>query len=140
MKRTTVLLVLLLGVALVFAACSGGKSDLEGDETGSETQNPAATSDVAQPGDMVSVEYTGKFEDGTVFDTSEGRGPLQFQVGTGQMIQGFDEAVLGMKVGESKTVTLPPEKAYGEAGSPPIIPPNATLIFDITLVRLTPAG
>ncbi len=66
----------------------------------------------AQPGDKVQVHYTGKTED-EVFDTSEGRDPLEFTVGEGQVIPGFDDAVTGMEVGDSKTVTLPPEDAYG---------------------------
>ncbi len=59
------------------------------------------------------VHYTGTLADGTVFDTSEGRGPSQFTVGAGEMISGFDRAVLGMRVGESKTVTIPADQAYG---------------------------
>lgn len=64
-------------------------------------------------GDNVRVHYTGKLDDGTVFDSSEGREPLGFAVGSGQVIAGFDEAVLGMMVGESKVVHIPVEKAYG---------------------------
>jgi peptidylprolyl isomerase len=81
-----------------------------------------------KPGDKIQVDYTGKFENGTVFDTSrediakqagvyvDGRKyvPLTFTVGSGQMIKGFDEGAVGMKVGEEKTLTIPPEKAYGE--------------------------
>jgi len=66
-----------------------------------------------QEGDTVKVHYTGKLEDGTVFDSSEGRDPLQFTVGAGQVILGFDEAVIGMELGESKTVKIPADKAYG---------------------------
>ena len=67
-------------------------------------------------GDNISVNYTGKLENGEVFDTSltTGREPLEFTVGAGQMIKGFDEAVVGMKVGDKKTVTLAPKDAYGE--------------------------
>jgi len=68
----------------------------------------------AKRGDNVKVHYTGKLTDGTVFDSSEGREPLSFDVGSGQVIQGFDEAVVGMQVGESKEVHIPVEKAYGE--------------------------
>lgn len=64
-------------------------------------------------GDHVYVHYTGKLEDGSVFDSSEGREPLDFIAGAGQMIKGFDDAVIGMKVGEKKTVTIKPEDAYG---------------------------
>jgi len=68
----------------------------------------------AKRGDNVKVHYTGKLADGTVFDSSDGAEPLKFALGSGQVIQGFDEAVVGMKVGDSKEVTIPVEKAYGE--------------------------
>lgn len=67
----------------------------------------------AKQGDTVQVHYTGKLEDGTVFDTSRSRHPLQFTLGKGQVIEGFEQAVEGMNVGESKTATIPVEKAYG---------------------------
>ena len=67
-------------------------------------------------GDRIKVEYIGSYpEDGDVFDASEGRGPLEFEVGAGQMIKGFDKAVLGMKLDEEKDVIIPPEEAYGRA-------------------------
>ena len=68
----------------------------------------------ARRGDNVKVHYTGTLEDGSVFDSSEGSEPLSFDIGSGQVIEGFDEAVLGMTVGESKTVNIPCAKAYGE--------------------------
>ncbi len=68
----------------------------------------------AKPGDTVCIHYTGKLEDGTLFDSSEGREPLQFAVGGGQVIPGFDNAVQGMAVGDKKSVTIEPEEAYGE--------------------------
>lgn len=67
----------------------------------------------AKEGDTVSLHYKGSFEDGTVFDSSDTHGALRFTVGKGMVIPGFDEAVLGMKPGEAKTVTIPPEKGYG---------------------------
>jgi len=67
----------------------------------------------AKQGDSVKVHYTGKLDDGTVFDSSVGREPLDFTVGAGQLIAGFDEAVVGMAVGEKKTVRIAPEQAYG---------------------------
>ena len=67
----------------------------------------------AENGDVVQVHYTGKLADGTVFDSSVGLEPLEFTLGAGQMIPGFEQAVLGMKVGESKTVTIPVNEAYG---------------------------
>ncbi len=68
----------------------------------------------AKTGDTVQVQYTGKLADGTVFDSSVGKDPLQFKLGSGQVIPGFDKAVTGMRVGEKKTVTIPATDAYGE--------------------------
>jgi FKBP-type peptidyl-prolyl cis-trans isomerase 2 len=84
-------------------------------------------------GDTVSVDYNGRFEDGSVFDSSMGREPLTFQVGAGNMIKGFDDAVIGMKVGETKTVTLPPELAYGQ------IDPNKIVDIDRNLFSKIPS-
>jgi len=67
----------------------------------------------AKNGDTVKVHYTGKLDDGSVFDSSKDRGPLEFTIGKGQVIPGFESAVTGMAAGESKSATLPPEKAYG---------------------------
>jgi peptidylprolyl isomerase len=69
---------------------------------------------VAQNGDTVQVNYTGKLADGTVFDSSEGHDPLEFTLGSDQLIPGFEQAVLGMKVGEKKTVRIPADEAYGQ--------------------------
>ncbi len=75
-------------------------------------------SSTVEKGDTIKVEYIGKFPDsGEVFDKSEGRGPLEFVAGAGQMIKGFDKAVLGMKLNQEKTVVIPPEEAYGTADS-----------------------
>lgn len=68
----------------------------------------------AKQGDTVKVHFTGKLSDGTVFDTSEGKDPIQFTLGSGQVIEGFDESITGMNVGDSKTINIPQEKAYGE--------------------------
>ena len=85
--------------------------------------------------DYVSVYYTGYFENETVFDTNEGMEiPYTFQVGTGQVIPGFDSAVMGMKLGEEKTVTIPPEEAYGSVEGHPL--QEHTLIFRIRVVAL----
>ncbi len=64
-------------------------------------------------GDKVSIQYVGKFEDGTIFDSSQGRDPLEFEAGSPNIIEGMSQAVLGMKVGEEKTVEIPPEQGYG---------------------------
>lgn len=72
-------------------------------------------------GDNVRVHYHGKLNDGSTFDSSEGRAPLEFQVGTGQVIKGFDDALIEMKVGDKKTVVIPAEHAYGESSEQNII-------------------
>lgn len=69
----------------------------------------------AKSGDKVAVNYTGKLEDGTVFDSSIGRSPLEFVLGQGQVVPGFEEAVMGMNPGDTKTASLPPEQAYGDS-------------------------
>ncbi|TAN40955.1 MAG: peptidylprolyl isomerase [Nitrospirae bacterium] len=81
---------------------------------GTQPQAEGVSSDVkAVAGSVVKVHYTGRLDDGSVFDSSRERGPLEFTVGAGQMIQGFDRAVSGMSVGESKTVRIPSDEAYG---------------------------
>lgn len=83
------------------------------------------------------MHYTGKLTDGTKFDSSHDRGqPLEFPVGKGMVIRGWDEGVLTMNVGEKAVLTCEPSHAYGERGFPPIIPPSATLIFDVELVGI----
>lgn len=87
-------------------------------------------------GDTVSIHYTGSFLNGQVFDSSEGRGPLEVPIGIGNLIPGWDEIVLLMKVGEKRSVVIPPQLAYGEAGAGGVIPPNAWLYFDIELLEI----
>jgi FKBP-type peptidyl-prolyl cis-trans isomerase len=96
----------------------------------------------AKSGDAVSVNYTGTLTNGTVFDSSEkpGRTPFEFHIGAGEVIKGWDQGVAGMKVGGTRKLTIPYELAYGEAGRPPVIPPKATLIFVVKLVKITHAG
>jgi peptidylprolyl isomerase len=90
--------------------------------------------DTPAPGDMVKVHYTGKLLDGTKFDSSVDRGtPIDFPVGQGRVIKGWDEALLTMKKGEKRTLIIPAKLGYGPSGRGPI-PPNATMIFDVELI------
>lgn len=86
----------------------------------------------------VVVNYTGKLMDGTVFDSSlkTGREPFVFTLGVGSVIKGWDIGVKGMKVGGKRTLTIPPEFAYGDRGAGDVIPPGATLIFDVELLEV----
>ncbi|MBR1535650.1 MAG: FKBP-type peptidyl-prolyl cis-trans isomerase, partial [Treponema sp.] len=84
----------------------------------------------------VAVEYKGYFVNGQVFDQSKGRGPLEFTTAGGQMIPGFDLMVQDMKLGEKRTIVLPPSQAYGENGIPGVIPGGAYLAFDIELTKV----
>lgn len=87
-------------------------------------------------GDTVAVHYIGTLQDGTEFDNSKKRGqPFEFTVGAGQVIKGWEEGLLGMKVGGQRILVIPPEKAYGQNGIGPI-PPNATLVFAIELIEV----
>lgn len=93
----------------------------------------------AQSGETVTVHYVGTLEDGTQFDSSRDRDePFPFALGSGSVIRGWDEGVVGMKPGGVRKLTIPPDLAYGPAGRPPVIPPNATLIFEIELIEAEP--
>jgi FKBP-type peptidyl-prolyl cis-trans isomerase FkpA len=92
----------------------------------------------AKEGDKVEVHYTGTLMNGVKFDSSydHGRAPFKFTLGKGEVIKGWDQGVLGMKVGGKRKLRIPPELGYGEKGSPPTIPPNAGLLFDVELVKV----
>lgn len=92
----------------------------------------------AVAGKLISVHYTGTLEDGTKFDSSLDRGtPFEFTLGAGQVIQGWEQGFSGMKVGGKRKLTIPSDLAYGQAGVPGAIPPNATLLFDVELLNVS---
>ena len=115
--------------------------------TGSTTQTDATqlivqdenvgTGAVAKAGDTVAVNYTGKLQDGTVFDTSVGKAPITFTLGVGQVIPGWDQGLAGMKVGGKRVLIIPSTLGYGAQGYGPI-PGGATLVFEVELVSVTP--
>lgn len=91
----------------------------------------------ATEGDALTMNYKGTLENGEVFDQSYGRGPFDFTLGTGQVIKGWDYGIKGMKEGGKRKLTIPGRLAYGENGSPPKIPGNATLIFEVELLKVS---
>ena len=151
--------VLLAAMTLLVAACGGGDDDGGEDAGGSEetaaadsdcpteetttdsglkiTEIECGTGEEAQKGDTLEVHYEGRLEDGTKFDASRDHGStFEFQVGAGQVIAGWDEGLIGMKIGGKRKLTIPPDLGYGAAGAPPAIPPNATLVFEVELVDI----
>ena len=100
-------------------------------------ETEADTGAQAEAGKTVSVHYTGKLQDGKVFDSSISRGdPITFQLGKGKVIKGWDEGIALMKVGGKAQLIIPPDLGYGNRGAGGVIPPNATLIFDVELVDM----
>jgi FKBP-type peptidyl-prolyl cis-trans isomerase FkpA len=96
------------------------------------------TGATAVSGKKVTVNYTGWLTSGKQFDTSIGKRPFQFKLGAGQVIQGWDDGVKGMKVGGKRQLRIPPNLGYGSQGAGGVIPPNATLIFDVELLAVSP--
>jgi hypothetical protein len=90
----------------------------------------------ARSGQTVVVNYRGTLESGKEFDSSYGRGPFSFPLGAGRVIRGWDEGVAGMQVGGKRKLVIPPDLAYGERGAGGVIPPNATLIFEVELLEI----
>ncbi|PYQ38595.1 MAG: peptidylprolyl isomerase [Acidobacteria bacterium] len=117
-------------------ACGGGDSTAtpSGPTSLQIEDLTVGTGATAAVGDTVSVGYIGTFLDGRVFDP--GPGPITFQIGAGRVIPGFEQGIIGMRVGGKRRITVPSALAYGSAGFPPTIPPNTPLRFEVTLVAI----
>ena len=135
-----ILFFLALSICLTISACSKeDKMEPKVSKTESGLQYviiEEGTGQKAVAGKKVKVHYTGKLEDGTEFDSSIKRGrPIEFTLGAGQVIKGWDEGIGDMRVGDKRQLIIPPELAYGATGAGSI-PPNAVLIFDVELVEV----
>lgn len=146
MKKIILIAVLLLiaaGLVFFFVFNKKQKNEPLPEETNQMTELlkietlKEGTGEAAKNGDFVSVHYTGTLLNGTKFDSSIDRGePFSFVLGAGKVIAGWEQGILGMKVGEKRKLTIAPELAYGTAGAGAIIPPNATLIFEVELLEI----
>ncbi|KAK1356045.1 Peptidylprolyl isomerase [Heracleum sosnowskyi] len=126
----------LLALAITISVCAAKSKDVTELQIGVKFK-PQSCEFKAHKGDKVGVHYRGKLTDGTVFDSSFERGdPIEFELGTGQVIKGWDQGLLGMCVGEKRKLKIPAKLGYGAQGSPPTIPGGATLIFDTELVSV----
>ena len=140
-----------LGIFFIFnpfamQASSSGSGSLSASAGNAQNTNGLVVQDetvgtgpMAQPGDTLTVNYTGKLDNGTVFDTSVGKAPISFVLGAGKVIPGWDQGLAGMQAGGKRILIIPPSLAYGAQGYGPI-PANATLTFEVELVSITPAA
>ena len=100
------------------------------------TDLTVGTGPAARKGQRLRMHYTGRLTSGATFDSSVGRQPFTFTLGGGQVIRGWDEGIVGMRVGGKRRLVIPPDLAYGAAGVPPQIPPNSTLVFEVELLGI----
>ena len=154
--RHIALLILLVLLSAFVGACGSDDAETSGGDASEESSCPegeqevtegltyveieCGDGDVAETGDTVAVHYTGTLEDGTEFDSSKDGDPFSFTIGAGGVIEGWEQGVPGMRVGGVRELTIAPELAYGESGAGGVIPPGATLTFEIELIEITQSG
>ena len=127
----------LAAVLFTLAAVSAEVKETESGLKVEYISKPDTCDKVASNGDMLSMHYVGTLESGAKFDSSYDRSePFKFQIGVGQVIQGWEEGVLGMCVGEKRKLIVPPDLGYGDQGAGDIIPGGATLYFEVELIEI----
>lgn len=138
-----ILLSLSFALSFFLSACGGGSSAVSGPTQLQVTDTLVGTGTTAVAGNTLSVNYTGWLYDanaahnhGRQFDTSIDRGPFSFKLGVGQVIAGWDQGMVGMKVGGKRTLIIPSSLGYGSAGAGSAIPPNSALVFDVELLSV----
>lgn len=149
MKRTSAWALATLCL-LIAMGCTKKENQTQQPESPTSVVNPPGSSgelkiddlkvgagDEAKAGKTVTVHYRGTLTDGKQFDASYDRGqPFKFQLGAGQVIPGWDKGVAGMKIGGKRKLVIPPQLGYGERGAGGVIPPNATLVFEVELLKV----
>ena len=143
----SIVIFLAVVAALIFITISGNKTEQKNMDNTQQTVGVKTTiikegnGDIAKTGDTVAMNYTGKLADGTVFDSNVDPKfnhvqPFEFTIGGGQVIKGWDVGVAGMKVGEKRMLEISPDYAYGATGAGNVIPPNATISFEVELLQI----
>ena len=141
---TTLLVVMMIACKSVGQSDTDNEINGKGSESVQHTESGLQILDLeigdgaeVQAGDVASMHYTGWLEDGTKFDSSLDRGrPFEFTLGVGNVIKGWDQGVVGMKINGKRKLTIPPELGYGTRGAGNAVPPNATLIFEVELLAI----
>ncbi len=143
MKTIVIVILLIMAAAgltwlLISGSNRGTDDDLITTKSGLAYKDlTIGTGQEAKDGDTVTVHYTGRLKDGTKFDSSVDRDePFSFRIGAGKVIKGWDEGVAGMKEGGKRKLVIPPDLGYGARGAGKIIPPNATLTFEVELLKV----
>ncbi|KAH3682052.1 hypothetical protein WICPIJ_006988 [Wickerhamomyces pijperi] len=134
--KFTIVATTLLASTLSLVSATGSQLDI------GLIYKPETCEQQASDNDMVSVHYTGSLKsNGQIFDSSVSRGrPIEFKLGVGQVIKGWDQGILGMCIGEKRKLQIPSELGYGKRGAGGVIPPNADLVFDVELMAIKPAN